>query len=378
MKIKKFILNEIYIYYFLLSGTIIKFMPFYKIIDIIFLLIVPVIIISDKILKKKINKYDLERFGIIIIFLIQIFFRKNFLENLVYFLSNIVLYFIIFNWKNEIKIKTLKISLFINFIFVSFSLVMIYIGHSANGLFNNSVNFGMYCLLGIFLTRSIFYKKKIGIMFIMFYIYTLIITNTRGTILALIIFFLFQEKLQLKKILKNLLYCVVTILLLGVFNIVNFEKIINKYNYKKFNLTTGRDIIWKESIKIFQDTTNLGEGIGHYDLIKSLEKKMLSPNVHNSYLDIILSLGIFLGIIVLIDIFKYYLKIVYLNKNIIGKDKLKFAILTSILIYSCTESLLFFTRNPLSLIFWKYLGELSYKLRKERKQNEISIYDSSS
>lgn len=358
-------IKAMYIYYFLLSGTKIKTYTVFKFCDLLFLVLIPILLIFKSINnKKKLKNQDKYIIFVTMFYFLQLLFisYKNLINEITYYIPILIGYFIL---NNNIKIKKKTyykvLCIIVIFLISVFFLEKTHTKYS-NGIFNNPIGVGIYSLLGLYILDYIKVKAKLKNVLQIFFIGMIFYSNTRGSMVAALIYILTRKGLNYKKILKYIVSSIFLILFLNFTGIIRIEKILNKYN-NKLDLLTGRPKIWKETIKYYFEESIMGSSLGHYNLISNLTKRGYPGNIHNGYLDILFSFGIILGTVV---IFSIFYKLIKLVKSSI-KYKIKtnqIGILLSIAILSFGESVVFFTRVPIMAIFWISYRDLELKLKK--------------
>lgn len=158
-------------------------------------------------------------------------------------------------------------------------------------------------------------EKKRYIYIIMSFLFTLLLllTNSRGNMLALIISLLFMFKSNIKQIwlkrYKMLIISGLSILFLGVTFLLWLYRYHNEFLVSILRLDTlltgsGRTDLWVNAIKYIINKPLFGYGAGTYQHIVPRPDSFSSPSMtHNSYLEIafgggLISLALFVGIII--------------------------------------------------------------------------------
>ncbi|MEG1506769.1 MAG: O-antigen ligase family protein [Bacilli bacterium] len=367
-------IKAMYIYYFLLSGTKIKTYTVFKFCDLLFLVLIPILLIFKSINnKKKFKNQDKYIIFVTMFYFLQLLFisYKNLINEITYYIPILIGYFIL---NNNIKIKKKTyhklLCTIVIFLISVFFLEKTHTKYS-NGIFNNPIGVGIYSLLGLYILdySKVRVKLKNGLQ--IFFIGMIFYSNTRGSMVAALIYILTRKGLNYKKVFKYIVSSIFLILFLNFSGIIKIEKILNKYN-SKLDLLTGRPKIWEETIKYYFEESVMGSSLGHYNLITTLTKRGYPGNIHNGYLDILFSFGIILGTVI---IFSIFYKLIKLVKSSV-KYKIKtnqIGILLSIAILSFGESVVFFTRVPIMAIFWITYRDLELELKRLKNSHIISI-----
>lgn len=203
-----------------------------------------------------------------------------------------------------------------------FSLVNGY-SHYFMSYFGNRNTFGLflvaailiYYLLNIYVPKYKYYR-----FFLIFFIFNLLITFSRTSILATIIFLsvyvVLNYKLFVKYNIKKLiLYFLVSITLIMIFltrnNLLNY--VIDVF-VRPSHILAGRDAIWIYSFNLWVNN-NILFGTGNIYYALKLNNSLNNYSCHNIFLTILNRGGIVLFIIYIIIFYKIFIKIKE-NKNI--------------------------------------------------------------
>lgn len=202
----------------------------------------------------------------------------------------------------------------------------------------NLNSFGSFFIIIISIILSFLMGKKertikwaLGVLFIIL-IGGLIITNSRGAILAVLMSSMFVLYVLNKKVLKRILFFL--ILILPVFFIETVSKFVDVY-FRMERLTTGRDLIFDVTFNIIKNNSILGVGPAatKYSMYSNLDVMLGSPaekflafhyneiefgHAHNFYLFYWSDLGIlglFSAILLPILFFRLTYKAIKKTKN---------------------------------------------------------------
>ena len=182
-------------------------------------------------------------------YFIQIILKKpqNILKELIYYIPILIGYFLFFK-KNMLKEKDYRKIIFIilgllGSVFFLKSTHLIY----KNGIFNSSIGVGIFSLLGIYLLSFSNFSEFNKKILLLFFITMIVYSNTRGALVAVTVYFVIGQELNIKKMIKNLLGIILAVCLLEVAGIINFKRILNKYN-TKLDILKVRGIIWQKTI----------------------------------------------------------------------------------------------------------------------------------
>ena len=159
-----------------------------------------------------------------------------------------------------------------------------------------SVNaFYIAIFIGIIFLKFIFEKKykMVNTFFLIISIIALFITGKRGmlsfTLLSIILIYLYTAMKDKKNILKyvTMILIIGTIGYAAVTNIPQTKVVIDKIQIlsEQENGLNGRDILWKESIKVFKDNPIMGIGIGTIQIL-------IGEYSHNIYIQLLAETGI--------------------------------------------------------------------------------------
>ena len=184
------------------------------------------------------------------------------------------------------------------------------IDHGFKSIYSITTFFGLFCTL-LFQYSLLGYRKernKIWLLFSMLLAYFVLISKVRtayvGLLLSLIVFVLWQNNHLLPKNMR--LYRFATYALIAAFTLVypildslpiasTLSAVVYKYTGKL--LFTGRQQIWKRAFSIISEKLFLGYGLSFSN---SISGELMS--VHNSYLNVMLQMGIVGLLIVVITI----------------------------------------------------------------------------
>jgi len=249
-----------------------------------------------------------------------------------------------------------------------------------SSFFDNRNTFGFYLFLGIvsniFLllnkqTRSVILYTTLAIM-----LTSLLLTLSRTSIIALIVcltcFLILQN--------RTMLY-VKGFLIAGAMGLViilspSLLGFIKENIIRADSGLTGRDYVYSSALNIAQDT-NILFGAGYNSSIETLNQSTGYSSTHNSYLSVLVRGGVILfGMFVMGIIFSIR-KILQVRKSNVQLGDLLLSILVGYLIYSFTESRVFFFSSvpdfivtvfvilvPLYLSNWHKVRSVTYKKQK--------------
>lgn len=305
------------------------------------------------------------------------------------------------------------------------------------GLYGNPNSGGMVATLSIILTYinlslyKINYKKSISKFRISYYVINIIIQwlylvlcNSRGAVLSLIasILFITYYKLYNKLAIKyNLFKSIVISLIVSIIvliacsasisisksvlayipkyvesinsnNVNNTEGIIKEdeeitldREFKSGHISTGRAEIWSYGLNTLKFSPLFGHGPGNIGLAKQqlypndTSKYIVTNNMHNGYIQILLSNGI-LGVasflLFFIFIAKDSLKAILSLKLTISKENreiiaLILAPIVAISVNGIFENVILLTQSYITTILWIYIGYLSLYLDNTYKNNNV-------
>lgn len=200
-------------------------------------------------------------------------------------------------------------------------------------------------------------------------LYGLFISGARGALISFLVFviialFMFIKSKKIRLGVLGITFIMIFSFMFGKSNIYEID-FLNKNNGSNF--FTGRLELWEEGYKyVFKEKPLIGDGPNKsiLDIRKSSDKVLTGlegGRVHNIYLDVLYSNGIFalalLGIFILKRLFDIYVNAFSIkreNNNIYMK--LIFALMVSNLVLNTVESLLLYVINISSVLFWIYMG----------------------
>lgn len=255
------------------------------------------------------------------------------------------------------------VSLFMIFfkktIWISETLNGEYLVYSFYSAFTNENSLGIASVISLILSLYILsinkfnlINKCIILLNILLQSVSLVLSNARSVYLALITFILFFLFMYLKNKLIKTIFIVLPILSSIIFFIIKKDAI-NSF-------LTGRDILWRISLKIMKDNPIFGSGTTYLTNKMNEMKVFTLGRLHNIYLEVgavngIVSLCIFLLLITV----SYLLLFKKIN-NLSNKTKLSYIILfslcTAILCINLVESSLIYIISFISIIFWTLLS----------------------
>ncbi|WAA09715.1 O-antigen ligase family protein [Fervidibacillus albus] len=381
-----------------------KSIIFYAV-EIIFILGIPVYFILKYGLKKSLNNTKFEVIewifilSIISYFINIILFYDKKILNIVFFLPTIMGFLLYYYNKTKDNILFTK-EIQNGLLFASKGIILSIIGFE---IINRKIQvyeiklpkfMASYFLhpndLGLtisVLTIIIFITKrkgsKIDILFILLGIIILYLTKSRTYLVALTFYFVIYAFLRNKRLTTFVIIFIISILLIpnAQESILENNIITNKYenNTGQNNLLfTGREYIWSGGIKVIKENFLIGIGsqnipdkvtplIPDYLYLKENDA-IAKASLHNVYLDVLLSMGIF-GFVFTFLFFGYRIikSTMYVVKN---NNDLFFTKLYCFVIYVLAAAFvysdLYFTRNILQIFFWIFLSVMSVLERKEK------------
>lgn len=230
---------------------------------------------------------------------------------------------------------------------------------------SSSILFGKY--ISVLNIQDIFKSKKLTLAIFLISFFLLIVTISRGAILAtlIVILTLVLKSYKSKKNLINLGLFVFFIILMTVFsnNVIDFliERISN-------DGTSSRTDIWSNAISTFKDNPLFG--VGYYTYSES----GASLSAHNAYIQQLASSGTIASIF-WISIFLYFFIIsisILIKKKMNSKNgQLIFlsALILAILVHQAFEATIIGAFHPLTILLFVSI----FKLLKIYKLNESTI-----
>lgn len=345
--------------------------------------------------------------------LVTILINTNKLGNMKLYLITVIQVFVLaaFDMRNRytnVKKEIKKVNF--TFILVTFALTLIsiilYKFKIENGLFiltdpgreelfkgvySLSNGAGLICYLSAVLSiislivmRNRKSFKKVCIFYsinIIIQIFALILTGARASIVAFLFFNVILIFLMIPKKKVRIIIAVVVLLLVATLPMYK-PVVVGETNF--FNKTTGYDslsgrrILWNHGkLVVFKYYPVMGPGPGNVvpimvDATSEFLPGLAGGRLHNIYIDILYSNGI-LGFAAFMIFMMAAMSTLYkkaFNSEANPKDamymKCIFAFLSSILVMNLVESILIYVINPVSIIFWIYMGYSAYLIKKYR------------
>ncbi|MGG3739460.1 O-antigen ligase family protein [Aeribacillus pallidus] len=397
-------LTYLLLLYGVLSRSIISKSLIFYVVEIFFILGIPVYFLLKYGLKKSLYNTKFERIelffllSIITYFINIILFYDNKILNIIFILPTImgfILYYynktrdnILFTIKIQNGLLTASKVIILSIIAFEilnriFQLYPIKLPKFMASYFLHPNDLGLTISV---LTIIIFITKrkgsKIDLLFILIGIIILYLTKSRTYLVALSFYFIAYAFLRNKLLTTFVVIFITTTLLIPVVQdfILENNIITNKYENKTGQnslLLTGREYIWSGAIKVIKENLLVGIGsqnipdkvtplIPDYLYLKE-NNAIAKASLHNVYLDILLSMGI-LGFVFTFIFFGYRIikATIYVLKN---KNDLFYKKLYCYIIYvfgaAFVYSDLYFTRNILQVFFWLILSVMTVMERKE-------------
>lgn len=210
--------------------------------------------------------------------------------------------------------------------------------------------------------------------------YGLVLSGARGALVSLFAFLIILLFMMISK--KSVRRVVLSI---GVIVLIAFPMYSSSLkNTEFFNKSathgffSGRQILWQHGYEdVFKKYMTLGPGPGNVvpimvDATSEFLPGLAGGRLHNIYIDILYSNGI-LGFATFMIFMMAAMSTLYkkaFNSEANPKDtmymKCIFAFLSSILVMNLVESILIYVINPVSIIFWIYMGYSAYLIKKYR------------
>jgi O-antigen ligase len=303
------------------------------------------------------------------------------------------------------------------------------------GFYRNPNSVGMIAVVSIIVTFFNMYLcgkmhvRKFGRLKKSYYYFNilvqwlcLILCNSRGALLSLLSFVLFtsfclftnifQEKKKFNKVKSVIIALLLTTIIFYTYNLAvssskiglsyvpkSIQKLINSGNndlpeddsnsliidrdIKEGHVTTGRMEIWTYGMNTLKLNPLFGHGPDNIGLAKqkiypeNKTKYMVTNDMHNGYLQILLSNGILAFIafgIFIVLIVKDSLIFLFSEKNLCDEDKKIFllfilGLILSIAVNGLFENVILLTRSYITTILWIYLSYLAKNLDNFKELN---------
>lgn len=245
----------------------------------------------------------------------------------------------------------------------AFSITTAY-GNELTSFFTSNYEYGIYlafaiiaCLVCIRLKRNELTRAKVPyILAILLFVPNLILTYSRtsifATIIAFVIFFVFDKNKKFKSwALIITIFVIAIILLVPTLREFVFEIVM------KGNESADRDILFKSALDFFKDGTVFEKIFGHgiTSTQDFFEAETDHGSAHNAYLQVL----VYYGIVGLAVMLVFLISQLYLNIKLIKKNRFMGAIFTAMLVSACvmmfTTTSIIFT-SPIDSYFLTILA----------------------
>lgn len=232
-----------------------------------------------------------------------------------------------------------------------------YLQNPYESFFGQRNDFGLILVFSI-ISCIYFYintskRKFIYIIVALILLFNLVLTFSRASYLALLIFALVFLIINVKK--RSKLFVVFCIILIVFFIIYQtndvVKEFVNVYMIRSEAGLTGRNLLWNKAISLLNVPTSLfGRGMGIYQVVLENDQLSGGTGFHNMYLDFFVSGGGVYLLVFAYMIYRVLVSIKEINKKQSENGKFYLAIVMALLIYSFFEVSKIFDLNLRSIL----------------------------
>ena len=237
--------------------------------------------------------------------------------------------------------------------------------------FSNRNQYGAFLFIALtvldILDKTKISKKKVVLLYIILFI-NLLLTMSRGAILASLVYFSLSF-LSKKKANKDWIFlCSFICIVIFVFLNDSIRNIIKDYIIRPDHGSTGRSSLWSLGLQIYEENSLLFGTGGNTALDMAKDMGMTRSEFHSFYIEALLSSGIigllFIVFILFVIIKKHLNEISYKNKRI----KLKLRII-SFLCLGLVESVNVFSLGYVGIFFSVFIITLPLLMSNEERNS---------